>query len=292
MSNLKKIEEQLQEAPNIKSMLQLEVVQKRFIANYESNTGKKDGKARFENEVFAYMEIIADKPALANADRFSHFAAIVKAGRTGLSFRDNKLYVMPGPNNTVKVQSSPAGKREMMENMPTVKSFPEAQVVLKGDIFTEDKLNNTIIKHESTKDSAKEETLDNITHSYQKIVWKDGKVDFVVVTHKDLLKARAKSPAQSDKSFWDTFPGEAAKKVATNRAYRIHHKYTDNEIDTDEEEDEAVVETTHKEVKTEQPKQPEPEQPKAEHIEDAQVVEEPKVDKPKKKSAMNDLLNE
>ena len=80
MSALKKIEEQLASAPSIKAMMQLNMVQERFIANYEAVTGKKDGSTRFQSEVFAYLEIVNDKPDLMKADRFSHFAAIIKAG--------------------------------------------------------------------------------------------------------------------------------------------------------------------------------------------------------------------
>lgn len=267
MSQLKKIEEQLERAPSIKAMLQIDFVQERFIANYQATTGKTDGPARFQSEAFAYMEIISEKPDLAALPKFQHFAAIIKAGTTGLSFRDNKLYVMPGKNKTIKVQSSPAGKREMMENMRTVKRFPEAQIVLKGDLFIEDKLNGVVIKHETTKETAKEATLDNIVCAYQRIYWADGTVNDIVVPKADLLKAKAKSPAQSEASFWAQWPGEACKKVATNRAYSRHHKYPDNLItygvDSDKEE-EATVDAPHEVVQTPEPEPiavPTPEEP-------------------------------
>lgn len=255
MSTLKKIEEQLENAPNIKSMLQLDVVQERFIANYSATTGKPDGVARFQSEAFAYMEIIADKPDLAKLPRFQHFAAIIKAGTTGLSFRDNKLYVMPGPNQTIKVQSSPAGKREMMENMPTIKQMPEAQLVMVGDVFTVDKLNGVVVKHETTPKSITDTSkLDNIVASYQRVYWKDGSVKDVVLYMSDLLKAKSKSKAQSEAGFWAQWPGEACKKVATNRAFRLYHKYPDNITvfgKDDDKEEEAVVETAHQVVNEE-----------------------------------------
>lgn len=243
MSNLKKIEEQLVKAPNLKSMLQLDFVQERFVANYQAITGRNDGPARFQSEMFAFLEIIHDKPDLAKADRFSLFAGIIKAGTTGLSFRDNKLYVMPGKNNTVKVQSSPAGKREMLERMPEIKQCPEPQLVVKGDKFIVNKLNGVILTHESTEKSVEAKTLDDIVASYQRIIWTDGHINDVIVLHQDLIKARAKSPAQSEQSFWATYPGEAAKKVATNRSYRLYHKYPDGLItfgkDQDKEEEDT-----------------------------------------------------
>lgn len=243
MSNLKRIEDQLIKAPNLKSALQLDFVQERFIANYKAVSGREDGESKFQSEMFAYMEIIHDNPDLAKAERFSHFAALIKCGYTGLSFRDNKLYVMPGKNNTIKVDTSPAGKREQMEMMKEILQAPEAQVVMKGDKFIHDKLNHRVTVHETTDNSQSKITLDNIVASYQEIQWKDGRIKHVVVYHDDLLKARAKSPAKSEQSFWATYPGEAAKKVSTKRAFRLYHKYPDNivtfskDIDKDEEEE-------------------------------------------------------
>lgn len=278
MSNLKKIEESLEKAPSIKAMLQLDLVQQRFIANYQAVTRKNDGPARFQSEVFAYLEIINDKPDLAKANRFSHFAAIVKAGTTGLSFRDNKLYVMPGPNNTVKVQSSPAGKREMMENMADIKQLPEAQIVMKGDLFVVDKLNGVVKAHETTKDSASEIKLDNIVAAYQRVYWRDGTIKDVVVFRDDLLKARKKSPAQSEQSFWATYPGEASKKVSTNRAFRLYHKYPDNIITFGKDDDKQdTEEVSYQEAEVQVTPEPE-------------VVVQP--EKPKKKSNMDALLEE
>jgi recombinational DNA repair protein RecT len=271
MSALKKIEEQLASAPSIKAMMQLNMVQERFIANYEAVTGKKDGSTRFQSEVFAYLEIVNDKPDLMKADRFSHFAAIIKAGTTGLSFRDTKLYVMPGANNTVKVQSSPSGKREMMEMMPDIKQVPEAVLVLKGDKFIVDKANQIVLEHTSTEKSVEMKSLDDVVASYQRVKWKDGSLNDVIVYKADLLKAKSKSRAKSEDGFWNQWPGEACKKVATNRAYRLFHKFPMNIVifgKDEEKEEEATVEVVHQE----QPIAPQ----QGEHIEEATVVDEKK----------------
>ena len=295
MSNLKKIEEQLNNAPSVRHAMQLSFVQDRFIANYQATTGKKDGEARFQSELFAYMEIVNDKPDLARADRFSHFAAIIKAGTTGLSFRDNKLYVMPGPNNSVKVQSSPAGKREMMENMPEIKSFPEAQLVMKGDIFTVDKLSGQVIKHENTdKSSVDTSKLDDIIASYQQVCWKSGVVNSVILYKSDLLKAKSKSKAQSEAGFWAQWPGEACKKVATNRAFRLYHKYPDGIVTFGKDEDTTEDATYEETPLVSQPPvvEPEPQQPEPPIVE-AEVVKEPVRKQPAgKRSDMNKLLEE
>ena len=203
------------------------------------------------------MEILNDKPDLAKADRFSIFAAIVKSGTTGLSFRDNRLYVMPGPNNTVKVQSSPAGKREMMEMMEDVKKCPEPQVVLKGDKFVVDRLNNIITCHETTEKSVTEATLDNIVCSYQRLVYTNGDIIDVVVPHADLVKAKSKSKIKGDAGVWGDFPAEAAKKTATNRMFNKYHKYPQNVVtygaDADKEDDTQDVGYSEQPVKEEKP---------------------------------------
>lgn len=298
MSGLKKIEESLEKAPSIKAMLQIDLVQERFIANYEATTGKKDGKARFQSEAFAYMEIINDKPQLQKAPKFSHFAAIVKAGTTGLSFRDNKLYVQPGPNNTIKVTSSPAGKREMLENMSDIKQVPEPQIVMKGDLFVYDKLNGIVVEHKSTEKTINEIKLQNIVASYQRIYWKDGTIKDVVVYHDDLVKAKSKSPAKSDQSFWEQWPGEACKKVSTNRAFRLYHKYPDNIMTfgvDDDKAEESVVESAHEEVNDHGVSNQEPvdrTEPIAEEVVAEEVTEPVKQQKPKGKSAMGAFLDE
>lgn len=204
-------------------------VKERFIKNYEATTGRKDGENRMEQERFAYLQLLADKPDLRQVDNFFHFAALVYAGTTGLSFRDNKLYVIPSGKG-LKVQSSPAGKREMMEMMPNVKSCPQAVLVMKGDHFIHDKMNNVVKEHYTTKESKEELKLDNIRAAYQRLIYKDGTIVDTVVYHDDLLKAKSKSKVKSENSFWNEWPGPACEKVATNRMYRLYHKYPDNVI--------------------------------------------------------------
>lgn len=286
LTALQMIEEKLKNAPSLKAALSMPLVQDRFIADYKATTGRDDGQARFASEVLAYMELVAEKPELANADRWQHFAAIVKVGRTGLSLRGGQhLYVYPGKNNTIKVEQTPAGRRVQMERMPDIKRMPEAQLVMSGDVFVHDKLNSIITKHESnnTKDVAQD--LSNVVAAYQRIYWKNGTIEDIVVYKQDLVKARLKSPAQSEASFWATFPGEACKKVATKRAHRLYHKYPDSVLmlpgEGREEEEETqdtdhtvvgndVVEKNSGEVVGQAP--PAPEQP----AQEAKVVDQPK----------------
>jgi recombinational DNA repair protein RecT len=236
MSAIQKIQNELAGAKSIKDALTLPLVQDRFIKNYAAVTGRKDGENKFQAEVFAYMEVINEKPDLQNVDRFYHFAALVKCATTGLSFRDQKLYVMPHGKG-LKVQPSPAGKREMMEMMADVKKVPQPQLVMKGDDFVEDKLNGTIVKHISNWPLDGKPTLNDILASYIRVYWKDGTITDVVVPQADIIKAKNKSKAQSEAAAWGQLPGEMAKKVAINRGFRLYHKYPDNVVTFDANDD-------------------------------------------------------
>lgn len=233
---LSKFDAQLQAAKTPKELFSMPDVKERYIKNFAAVTGRKDGENRLEQERFAYMEILNNKPELKAAPIWAHFSALLKSATTGLSFRDNKLYVQPIKNRDgemvgLKVDPSPAGRREMLEMMPTVKKAPQAQVVMKGDIFIYDKLNEKILKHESTDKSVTEDKLENIVASYQRIIWNDGSVSDVVVPQADLFRARAKSKVKNPETdgVW-LFVSEASKKTATNRAFRLYHKYPDGVV--------------------------------------------------------------
>ncbi len=248
MSNLKKQDQELSQARTVKEALQVGFVRERFVKNYEAITGRKDGDNRFQAEVFHYLELINDNPKLKDADRFSHFAAIVKAGTTGLSFgKEGQLYpILYG--NIVKVQIGAHGKRELLRRMPNVKMILEGQVVLKGDDFKHDKLNNKVIEHiTSEKDVAA--TLDNIKAAYCRIIWKDNTFTDIVVYHDELVKAKSKSKMQSDQSAWGQWPGQMCIKVAYNRAYKLYYSAPQTEVSDlkgyEVDEDEDITPETH-----------------------------------------------
>lgn len=287
-------------AKSPKELFELTPVQERFIKNFEAQTGRKDGENRLAQEKYAYLEMLHEKPELRGAPMWSHFSAILKAATTGLSWRNKRLYAQPikkdGVITGIKVDPSPAGRREMLEMMRTVEEAPEAQVVCKGDIFIWDKLNQLIIKHEMTEKSVQPDKLENVLYSYQRIKFKSGKIKDVVVTYDALVKAKSKSKIKGDGGVWE-FVEEACKKTATNRAFDRYHKYNDYVVlldgdeanETDEENDKitshedvtgipdvsATVDTDTGEVKTE-PKQ----EPK---VEEAKIVSTPD----KKKQQMN-----
>jgi recombinational DNA repair protein RecT len=237
-----RLDQQIAQAKSVKDLFEMVDVKSRAIKGYEATTGRKDGENRFQQERFAYLELIHQKPELRQAPMWTHFKVINKVMHSGLSLRDNKLYVQAVKKGDevvdIKVDPSPAGRREMLEMMPNVKSAPEAQIVLKGDLFLHDKLNNRIIKHEMTEKSETSIKLDNILYSYQRIIWKDNSVTDIVVPHDDLVQAKKKSKIKStDAGLWVEFPGEASKKTATNRAFNRYHKYPDNAIILDEVEE-------------------------------------------------------
>lgn len=223
------LDQKIQAASSVKELFAIPDVKERFIKNYEAVTGRKDGENRLEQERFAYLQLLADKPDLQAVDKFYHYAALVYAGTTGLSFRNNKLYVYP-QGKGLKVQPSPAGKREMLEMMPDVEEAPEAIIVMSGDHFIHDKLNGVVKIHDLTEKSSTKITLDNIFATYQRIYYKSGKIRDVVVYHDDLVKAKDSSKVKSEQGNWGKWPGEMAKKTATNRAFDRYHRFPDNVV--------------------------------------------------------------
>lgn len=242
MSNLKVMNSELEKAKSVKEALSMGFVQELFIKNYQAITGRQDGKNRLAGEVFHYLDLIQDNAKLKACTKFSHMACLVKAGTTGLSFgKEGQLYVIPY-GDVAKVQIGAHGKRELLRRMPDIKFVGESQLVLKGDTFKHDKLNNRVIEH-ITSEKAPAATLENIIASYVRIIFKDNNFIDVVVTHDDLVKAKSKSKQQGDNSVWEQWSGEMCKKVPYNRAYKLYYRQPQTEVtdikgfDADDEDD-------------------------------------------------------
>jgi hypothetical protein len=245
-----KLDQVIAKAQSVKELFNAPEIIQYAVSGYKATTGRNDGEQRFQQERFAYLEIIHQKPELRQAPMFAHMKVLNKVMHSGLSLRDNKLYLQAIKKGDevvdIKVDPSPAGRREMLEQMPSIKSAPEAQIVLKGDLFLHDKLNNRIVKHEMTEKSETSIKLENILYSYQRIIWSDNSVTDIVVPHDDLVQAKKKSKIKSTEAgLWAEFPGEACKKTATNRAFNRYHKYPDKAytLDDDKEETEDVRHT-------------------------------------------------
>jgi recombinational DNA repair protein RecT len=203
----------------------ISIAQDRWVKNYNQVTGKSDGEQRFETELLNYLDIVNEKPELKKIqDKWMHFAAVMKAGQTGLSFRsEGHLYpIVYG--GTIKVQIGAHGKRDMLKSMKEIKFVHEAQIVLKGDDFIHDKLNNRILKHTSSGKVSKI-TIDEIVASYCRLEYTDGRIVDVVVYHDDLVKAKAASKNNGAGSVWEKWPGEMCKKVSYHRAKKLYHRY-------------------------------------------------------------------
>lgn len=304
-NQLTKFDQALATVKSVKDLFSVPDVKERYIRNFQAVTNRKDGENRLEQERFAYMEILNDKPELRSAPMWAHFSALLKSATTGLSFRDGKLYVQPVKNRegnivSLKVDPSPAGRREMLEMMPTVKKAPEAQVVYKGDKFVFDKLNQKILEHISSEKQP-EDKLENTVCSYQRIIYKDGSVVDTVVFQDDLKKAKAKSKVKNPDTdgVW-LFNAEACKKVATKRAFRLYHKYPDNVVIYDkdkEDEDDDTSDIGHTELGASYPEQQESFQPNSGDgvtvDTDTGEVHEPEViQEDKKKKPQRNLLDD
>jgi len=254
MSNLKVMTAELEKTKSVKEALQLGFVQELFVKNYEAITGRQDGENRFRSEVFHYLDMVNDNDKLKNCNKFSHLACIVKAGTTGLSFsKEGQLYVIPY-GDVAKVQIGAHGKRELLRRMPDVKFVGESQLVLKGDTFKHDKLNNKVLEH-VTNEKAPAVTLDNIIAAYVRIIFKDNNYVDVVVTHEDLVKAKSKSKQQGEGSVWNQWVGEMAKKLPYNRAYKLYYRIPQTEVTDfkgfdapDEDNDDEITDITHQTV--------------------------------------------
>lgn len=249
VSALQKLEHQMNAAPNLRTALTLPYWEKEFVTIYEKVTGKKDGKNKFMDEALSLAEIAMDNPKIAECSRVSVGLALRTIARTGLSLKaPGHLYPIPIAKN-LKIQVGAHGKKQMLRVMPNVKFIHEANIVVIGDIFNIDKLNNRISKHESTEKSVKNvKALEEIVASYVRLEYNDNRIVDVVVYYEDLAKARSASKNKGEGNTWVTWPGEMAKKVAYHRLFKNYWVPTDAQIelsDVKEDEEEKTVDTNY-----------------------------------------------
>lgn len=237
LNPLKRLEQDLAAAKNVKDMVQIPFVRDRFIKNYEAVSQRKDGEARYEKEVFAFTEIAYKIPDISQCDPFSVFAAFVKAGTTGLSFSDgNKLYPivrsMKQKDGTFKkiltVDIGAHGKREMIDKMPNIDRMDEAVVVFNEDDFEYSPLDKKVTKHtQKWGKSTPKPGEDTVKAVYVSVHFKGGRREEVVMNIHELKAARSKSKMNEGGALWIEHYGEAAKKSVYNRAFKVHYKYPD-----------------------------------------------------------------
>ena len=231
MNPLRKLEQEVSVAKNVKDILKINLLADRYIANYQAISGREDGRARFEREAFAFIELVSNKPDIMDCDPFSVMAGFIKAGVTGLSFTDGKLSVYPRgvkqKDGTYKknlvVEPDAHGKKEMLERMPTIKKIDEGVVVFRKDVFVYDPHKKQVSKHEQAwpVPNPSEET---VIGAYCTIHFSDNHTEDIVLSLEELKKARSKSKMKDGGELWVTFYGEACKKSTYNRAFKVHHK--------------------------------------------------------------------
>lgn len=282
MSELKRMEQQLVKAGNVKGMLQLGWVKDRAIKNYQATTGRKDAENWFQQEAFAMMSIMAEKPELMKAEPLSIIAALVKAGTLGLRISDGHVDLIKY-GNILKAEPNYKGHREQLRRMETIKEVGEGQVVYKGDDFVVDKLNNKIIKHES-KAQPEKITLDVIVAAYVRVTFTDGSVKDVVVYHEALVKAKNKSKVKGEDAPWNVWLEQMCKKVPIHRANTIYYRRPDHEVIVNpiEGDVDETLDIQHEEQAAETPtpaqEEPKPKPDKQQKVEEAQVVSKTKTE--------------
>lgn len=267
LNPLKAMEQQIATAKNVKDLLKIDIVSNRYIANYEAGTGRKDGRERFEREAFAFMEMANSKPDIMECDPISIFAGFIKAGVTGLSFSSNKLSVYPrgvkqkdgSYKKHLVVEPDAHGKKEMLERMPEISKVDEGVVVFKGDEFEYSPVIKQVTKH-IQKWPVPKASEDSVVAAYVSIHFTDNHREDIVLSIEEIKIARSKSRMEGGGELWKTHFGEACKKTAYNRAYKVLYKFPDTAVifkqfEPTEETIEAphqVVEQQAEEVVTEE----------------------------------------
>lgn len=246
LNPIKKLEEQLVSAKSVKDILKIGVISERYIANYEAGTGRSDGKETFEREAFAFMEIANADDTIMKCDRMSILAGFIKAGYTGLSFTTGKLSVYARGGKLV-VEPDAHGKKEMMERMKTIKKIDEAVIVFKDDTFVINALTKQVTKHEQAF-PVPEASKESVKAVYCCIHFTDGHREDVIMSVHEIEKARLRSK-QPNGIMWKDHYGEACKKTAYNRGYKVHYRRPETSLFYKQfEGEEETVDTTFQEA--------------------------------------------
>jgi phage RecT family recombinase len=264
---------------SVKDLVKLPVVSQRYIANYEAFSGLKDGASRFEREAFALMEIANSKPEIMKCDPFSIFAGLIKTAAYGIPIQSKKWSIYPRGGKLV-VDLDAHGKREALENMPTIKEIETAVLVFKEDKFAYNPKTKQVTTHEQawpTPPASK----DTVKAAYCVVHFKDGPTRDIVMSISDIEIARSHSP-QPNGSTWTKNYGEMCKKTLYNRAFKELYKLpktaviyaqfeapetTDVEHQVVKEEDQPQAETAEA-ILAEADDQPAPQQDPAQENDD------------------------
>ena len=216
---IKALERQIQSAKTVKDVLKVPFAKDRYIANFQAMSGRTDGLQQFESEAFNFMELANAKPEIMQCDKFSIIAGFMRAAVWNLSFMGNDLSVYPRGGKLV-VEPQAHGKRRLLEKMPGVKEVKEGVIVFDKDEFEADVANDKVIKHKQ-KWPRPEAKPENVTGAYCRIVYDNGTTRDIIIDSSEIAKARKASKMQDGGALWTQYYGEAVKKTAYNRAFKV-----------------------------------------------------------------------
>lgn len=259
---LKQFELAIKEAKNVKDILKIDSVKNRYVANYKGISGREDGLQVYEMEAMAFMEMATNKPEIMECEPVSIIAGFLRGSSFGLSFQGNHLAAYPRNvkqrdgsfRKMLVVDPMAHGKRRMLEKMPAIKEVMEAVLIFKDEKFVYDRKQKKVLEHQ-TKWPEPEPSESTVTGVYCTIVFADKNEREVVVTASELKKARAASKMTDGGDLWNKYYGEACKKTAYNRAYKVYwdkpttdafFQYTlPEESDGSDTEDTTAEDVTH-----------------------------------------------
>lgn len=223
------LEQSIAKAKDVKQLLSISAIRDRYIKNYSMATGQKDGEARYERDVFAFMEKVNTNPDLMSCDPFSIFAAFVKVGSYGVD--PDKLYLQPQPvkqkdgsyKQMMKVSVDPFGKKELIERMKTITKVNDPVLVFNQDEFEVDPRGKRVVVHKQ-KFPLPNPSEDTVKAVYVTVEWASGKEQDFWLTLEELKKRRAASKMSGGGILWGTHYGEAAKKSVINYLWKAEYK--------------------------------------------------------------------
>jgi recombinational DNA repair protein RecT len=226
---LKQFEQQVALAKNVKDILKIDVVKNRYVANYSAISGRQDGLQAYEQESFAFIELVNNKPEIMECDPFSIVAGFLRGSSYALSFAGNHLSVYPrnvkqrdgSYKKVLIVEPQAHGKRRLLEKMPAIKEIMEGVLVFKDEEFIYDRKQKKVLSHKS-KWPEPEPSETTVVGAYCTVKFQDGTEREVVVTQTELKKARAASKMNEGGDLWIKYYGEACKKTTYNRAFKVY----------------------------------------------------------------------
>lgn len=228
---LKQFEQQVAVAKNVKDILKIDIVKNRYIANFTALTGRSDGLQVFEQEAFAFIDLVNTKPEIMECDPFSIVAGLIRASTYGLSFSGNDLSVYPRGvkqkdgsfKKALVVEPQAHGKKRLLARVAGIKKIDEGVVVYKDDTFAYSPKLKQVTKHEQ-KWPVPVASEDTVIAAYCTVHFEDGHTEDVIVNNHRLKAARAASKMTNGGDLWIKYYEEACKKTTYNAAFKVHWK--------------------------------------------------------------------